>query len=169
MKIFFSLTFCPEFLYKMSRRYKVWSQISLRKEYLKLDGVAPLIADPFPVNSTPMHIRLVCKDRNLCLGSVTHWQRCCTVTSSVVTRQRPTLPADRPRRHQWWKDVRGAGAREQESLVEDTFIPLDNANICTYVNGLASPSRAAACGRCRARRPSQVCKWSNNPKWIKPN
>ena len=35
---------------------------------IKLDGVIPLIADPPPANYAALHIRLVCQERNLCLG-----------------------------------------------------------------------------------------------------
>ena len=34
----------------------------------KLDGVAPLIAIPPPDNSTTMHSRLVCQNRNVCFA-----------------------------------------------------------------------------------------------------
>ena len=36
--------------------------------YYKLDGVAPLVADPPQCNSTTMHSRLVFQDRNVCRG-----------------------------------------------------------------------------------------------------
>ena len=38
----------------------------------KLDRVAPLMTDPPPTNSTTMHRRLVCEDRNLCLGGTAY-------------------------------------------------------------------------------------------------
>ena len=51
----------------------------------KIDGVAPLIADPPPANSTTMHSRLVCQDRNLCLGSTAYLP--CLEKSSLLSNQ----------------------------------------------------------------------------------
>ena len=39
----------------------------------KLDGVAPLIADPPPANSTNMHSRVACQYRNLGFGKPAYY------------------------------------------------------------------------------------------------
>ena len=38
----------------------------------KLDGVALLIADPPPFNSTTTHRRLINQEKNLCFGSIAY-------------------------------------------------------------------------------------------------
>ena len=44
----------------------------LSQSCIKLDGVAPLIANPSPANFTTMHSRLVCHNSNLCPGSTAY-------------------------------------------------------------------------------------------------
>ena len=53
-----------EIVYKAAPGFARVFQIYL--EYTKLDGVASMIEDPLPANSTTMHSRVVCLNINLC-------------------------------------------------------------------------------------------------------
>ena len=55
-----------------SQDYIIFPCSFLREEVTTLDEVALLIADPSPANCINMHCRLVCQDRNICLGKAAY-------------------------------------------------------------------------------------------------